>query len=322
MKRILVVLPVTEEQKYAFAAVSPEVEFVYRERREVTGELAGSVNAVIGNIPAPLLAGNENLEWVQLNSAGTDGYLEAGILPEKTVLTNATGAYGIGIAEHMIGQLLMLYKKFPLYLENQKAHSWKDGGTVRSVYGSRVLIVGLGDIGMEFAMRMKAFGAYIVGIRRTLRAKPDFADEIDTMDHLENQLALADVTAICLPGTKETRHLFGETQLRAMKPGSILLNVGRGNIVETDALVKVLNDGHLGGAALDVCEREPLPAGEALWNCENLLITPHVSGGFHLDLTLKRIVEISRKNLAAYLGGTPYVSVVDRKTGYAKPDTH
>jgi phosphoglycerate dehydrogenase-like enzyme len=141
-------------------------------------------------------------------------------------------------------------------------------------------------------------------------------DEMDTAENLEKRLAQADVVAVCLPGTRETFHLFSERQFAAMKEGAVFLNVGRGNIVDTEALVKVLKEGKLWGASLDVFEQEPLPEDSELWSCPNLLITPHVSGGFHLPYTVDRIVEISLKNLAAYIHHEEYVSVVDRATGY------
>ena len=316
MKRILVTLPVTEEQKRQYSNIAPEAEFIYCRKEEVTAGLAARVTAVIGNIAPSLLAVNQGIEWVQLNSAGIDGYLAEGVLSGSAVLTNATGAYGTAIAEHMTGQLLMLLKKFPVYLENQKNRIWKDAGRVRPIIGSNILIVGAGDIGMEFASRMKAFGAYITGIRRTVREKPDCMDEMDTAENLEKRLAQADVVAVCLPGTRETFHLFSERQFAAMKEGAVFLNVGRGNIVDTEALVKVLKEGKLWGASLDVFEQEPLPEDSELWSCPNLLITPHVSGGFHLPYTVDRIVEISLKNLAAYIHHEEYVSVVDRATGY------
>lgn len=316
MKKILVTLPISAEQKKRYEDTAPEAEFIFCRKEEVTAETVGMLTAVIGNLSPSMLAGNQGIEWVQLNSAGTDGYLEEGVLSKTAVLTNATGAYGVGIAEHMTGQLLMMLKKFPVYLENQKSHIWKDAGTVRPVFGSRILIVGMGDIGTEFAVRMKAFGAYVAGLRRTVREKPDCVDEMDTIENLEQQLALADVVAVCLPGTKETFHMFSGRQFAAMKDGAVFLNVGRGNVVDTEALVEALKTGKLSGASIDVCEKEPLPGDEELWDCPNLLLTPHVSGGFHLQYTVDRIVEISLKNLNAYMHGGEYFSVVDRSTGY------
>lgn len=319
-RRILVTLPVTEGHKRRLAEAAAGAELLCERDMEKIRELIETVDGVIGNLPPELLKRNRNLGWVQLSSAGTDGYTKEGVLPVDTVLTNATGAYGLAISEHMVGMVLSLLKKFPKYLENQRQHLWKDEGMVRSVYGSRVLIVGLGDIGMEFAVRMKAFGSYIVGIRRTIHEKPDCVDELYTMDALKEELGKADIVASCLPGTEATRGLFGSAMLHSMKRGAVFLNVGRGTAVDTDALAEALREGYLLGAGVDVTEPEPLPPESPLWDCENVIITPHVSGGFHLEYTLDRIVEISCRNLRAYLGEGEYVSPVDRSTGYKRAD--
>lgn len=315
-KRILVTLPVTEKHKEVLKQAAGEAELVYARDREEIEEQLKLADGVIGNVPPALLKQNRKLGWVQLNSAGTDGYTDEETLPLSTALTNATGAYGIAISEHMVGMTLNLLKKFPQYMENQKNRQWKDEGEVRPIWGSRTLIIGMGDIGTEFAKRMKAFGAHIVGIRRTVHKKPDWVDELYTMDALKEELGKADIAAVCLPGTESTRGLFGREMFRCMKKGSVFLNVGRGSIVDTEALADALEEGRLYGAGIDVADPEPLPPSSRLWSCPNIIITPHVSGGFHLGVTLDRIVEISAENMAAFLGGGTYVSLVDRKTGY------
>lgn len=317
MEKILVVLPVTEEQKKVFEKTAPTVEFIYCSKEEAP-KYIGEVTAVIGNLPPQILKENKKLRWLQLNSAGAGDYMGEGIVPEETVITNATGAYGVALSEHMMAMLLTMTKKIPLYLENMKESKWQDEGSVMAIYNSTTLIVGLGDIGESFAKRMKAFGSHIIGVRRTAYGKPDCVDEIYTSDRLRELLPRADYVAVCLPGVKETCHLFDKEMISAMKPGALLINVGRGNVVDTDALIDGLKTGHLGGAALDVTDPEPLPAGSPLWQQPNVLITPHVAGGFHLQYTLDFIVDISRRNLEAFVGNGEYLSVVDRKTGYRK----
>lgn len=140
---------------------------------------------IIGNPPAEMLIDSPNLKWLQLNSAGSDAYIKEGILKKEVLLTNATGAYGLAISEHMIGVLLQLFKKLHIYRNNQKLHIWKDEGEVKSIYNSKVLIIGLGNIGGEFAKRVKAFGGYTIGIRRTNAEKPDFIDELYLMDKID-----------------------------------------------------------------------------------------------------------------------------------------
>lgn len=320
-KRILITLPVTEQHRKLLEQAAGEAELIYTQDRTEIEEQLKLADGVIGNVPPVLLKQNKNLGWVQLNSAGTDGYTDEGVLSASAALTNATGAYGIAISEHMTGMLLNLLKKFPKYMENQKNRQWKDEGEVRPIWGCRILIIGMGDIGTEFARRMKAFGASIAGIRRTVHKKPDWVDELYTMDVLKEELKRADIVAVCLPGTESTRGLFGRELFQCMKQGAVFLNVGRGNIVDTDALADALEEGKLSGAGIDVADPEPLPSSSRLWNCPNVIITPHVSGGFHLSVTLDRIVEISAKNMRAFLGDGEYVSLVDRKTGYKKTET-
>lgn len=281
------------------------------------------VDAAIGNVPAGKLAksqktGGLKLAWMQLNSSGADAYVKDGVLPQQTVLTSATGAYGTGIAEYMVCMLLNMMKKVPAYLEDQKRHLWTDEGLVTTPSGKRVLIVGTGNIGMEFARRMKAFGCTLSGIRRRADHCPDGLDEIHALSELKEEAAKADVIAVSLPGTQETYHLFDEDLLSCCREGSYFINVGRGNVVDDRALLKREISSRFAGIWLDVCETEPLPSEDPLYDVPNLLLTPHITGGFHLDLTLQNIFDISMHNYRAFHGEGEYQSVVDRATGYCR----
>lgn len=274
------------------------------------------MDIIIGNVSPDKIAGTKQLKWMQLNSAGTDGYLEKGVLPEGAKLTNATGAYGLAISEHMLGMALGLKKKLYLYERNQADGIWKDEGNVTSIWGCTTLVIGMGDIGSEFAVRMKALGSHVIGIRRTKAEKPDFVDELYQLDHLEECLKRADIVAMSLPGTKETNHLMDRERLQKMKTDAILLNVGRGTAVDTEALCDALEQGWIGGAGLDVTDPEPLPPGHRLWKAPNLILTPHVSGQYHLKETHERILRIALENLEAFLKGEPLKNMVDPATGY------
>lgn len=281
------------------------------------------VDAVIGNVPAKRLqeaSAKEALRfsWMQLNSSGADAYVKEGILPADTVLTSATGAYGIGIAEYMVCMLLNMMKKVPAYLEDQKKHLWTDEGMVTTPFGKRVLVVGCGNIGMEFAGRMRAFGCTLVGIRRREGKCPEEFDEMHTLPELGEEAAKADVIALCLPGTPETFHLFDREQLSSCREGAYLINVGRGNVIDNRALAEEAIASRFSGIWLDVCEEEPLPVNDPLYGLQNLLLTPHITGGFHLDLTLQNIFDISMHNYRAFHGEGDYISVVDRSTGYCR----
>lgn len=318
MKQILVLIPMDEPHRQFLAQHAPNACFTYSTADTVDRGTVQKANIIIGNPPPAMITGSSNLEWLQLNSAGADAYLKENVLPSGTVLTNATGAYGLAISEHMVGVLLQLYKKLHLYRDNQSKCLWEDRGEVKSIYGSTVLAVGLGDIGGEFAKRIKALGGYVIGIRRSNAAKPDYVDELYLMDQLDEVLPRADVVALSLPGTKETYHLFSRARIARMKHGAVLLNVGRGTAVDTDALCDALESGQLSGAGVDVTDPEPLPAGHRLWSVPNMVVTPHVSGAYHLQETYERIVRISAENLQRFLKGESLKNQVDFSTGYRK----
>lgn len=314
--RILVVIPFNDIEKEKLQSKMPEAEYIFITHKEITEELVKSADVIIGNVPPQYIKESKKLKWLQLNSAGTDGYCEDGVIPEGAYLTNATGAYGLAISEHMLGLLLQIKKKLNLYYINQRQCLWKDEGNVTSIEGSTTLIVGLGDIGGDFARKMKALGSYTIGIKRNKGIKPEYIDELYTIEDLNNLLPRADVVALCLPGTKDTYHLFNKDKFNLMKKEAIIINVGRGSSICTEDLCYALENGIISGAGLDVTDPEPLPAEHRLWNIPGVIITPHVSGFFHLPETLRRIVGISIENLEHFKNREPLKNIVDFKTGY------
>lgn len=314
--RILVVVETKPHHRAWLEAAAPEAEFIYKETGVTRSEVE-SADVILGNVSPALLSPADKLRWMQTQSAGVDGYI-SGCLPKNAVLTNATGAYGLAISEYMLAVWLELMKKLHVYRDVQHTGQWKDLGPVTSAWNSTVLVLGLGDIGGEFAKRAKAMGAKVIGVRRKGTDKPEYVDELIHTDKLDEYLPLADCVAITLPGTKETKGMFGAERLARMKDGAILLNVGRGSIVDGDALCAALQSGKLSGAGVDVTNPEPLPAEHPLWKQENAVITPHISGGFHLAETHDRIIRIMAENLAAFCTGRPLRNVVDFETGYRK----
>jgi len=192
-----------------------------------------------------------------------------------------------------------------------------DRGSVCGLFGNTVLIAGFGDIGRSFARLVRPLDSRIIGIGRGAQ-NDGLADELyGTLDSLDVFLPRADVVLLSLPGTEATRHVMNRKRLACMKPTAILLNVGRGTAVDTEALCDIVKAGGFFAAGLDVVDPEPLPPDHRLWGIENILLTPHISGGFHLADTLNRIVEIWVDNLSRYKEGRPMRSVVDRSLGYA-----
>jgi phosphoglycerate dehydrogenase-like enzyme len=275
-----------------------------------------NANVIIGNPPVNMVKGLKNLEWLQLNSAGVGDYINEGILREGTVLTNASGAYGLAISEYMLGVLLEMYKNLHFYRDNQSASKWQYVGQVKAIFHSTALVVGLGDIGGEFAKRLKALGAYTIGIRRKDTDKPEYLDELHLMEDLETLLPKADIVALSLPSTPLTNQIINRKTLSLMKKDAVLINVGRGTAIDTEALCDALENGQLLGAAMDVTDPEPLPSDHRLWKIKNVVITPHVSGGYSLEETRNRIINISAENLEAFLNGKKMRNIVDFSAGY------
>ena len=330
-KRALVTIPTGDRHRNLLQQAAPGWEFRFRGTdtlvcapqealpgQPVTQEDVDWAQVILGNVPAAMLHGSPALEWLQTNSAGVEAYIQPGVLAGDTLLTNATGAYGLAIAEHMLGMLLELFKKLELYRDAQKSGAWQSQGAVKAVYGSTVLVLGMGDIGGEFAARCKALGAKVIGVRRSPRPCPEYADEVHLLEDLDSLLPQADVVAVTLPGTDATRGLMSRERLAKMKEGAVLLNVGRGFIVDTEALCDALERGHLSGAGVDVTDPEPLPPTHRLWNIPTAVVTPHISGFYHLRETHERIVGIFLENLRHFQAGEPLRNLVDFATGYRK----
>lgn len=319
MKTVLCMLPVEQRHKEKLErAGGAECSFVYVGEHGATAEDIAAANIILG-IPEPeLINASENLELLQLNIAGADRYVKPGVLAPKTKLTNSTGAYSKAVAEHGAAMLFMLQKKLHLYHDAQGKHEWTDFGTVTSITDATVVIVGLGDIGCHFATIVKALGAHVIGVKRRASAKPDCVDELYTMEKLDDVLPRADVVFSVLPGTPATTHLYTAERFDLMKPSAIFINCGRGASVENSVLYDAVKNGKIASAAIDVSEVEPLPPDSPLWSLDNLVITPHVSGYYHLPYTFERIVDIAAENLGRFMRGEELMNIVDFTTGYKK----
>lgn len=318
MKNILVTIPVNEGHKARLKAIAGENPVTFVPVEEVTERQVQAANVIIGNVPAGLICASDNLELLQLESAGTDAYIVPGVLAEKTVLCNATGAYNRAVSEHAVALTMMLMKKLYLYRDSQNEGIWSDHGTVSSPVGATVLVVGLGDIGMRYAKIMKAMGARVIGVKRRAGACPEGIDELVQTDQIDTVLPQADVIFSILPNTRATVHFYTEERFRLMKDSAVFINCGRGNAVDGEVLLKALQCGEIAAAAVDVTDPEPLPAESPLWKQPNLVITPHVAGGFHLPHTFECIVDIACENLEHHLKDKAYRNVIDFETGYKK----
>lgn len=318
MKKVLVALDMEQRHREKLMAAGEGCEFVFTGMNEASEEQVQWADVIIGNVPAEYIKASAHLELLQLFSAGTDPYIVPDVLSEKTVLANATGAYGKAVSEHAFALTLMLQKKLHLYRDNQNLSRWKDEGPVTSVSDSTVVVVALGDIGRHYARLVHNMGAHVIGVKRRAGDCPDCVDELYLNEDLDRAIARADIIASFLPGTGGTWHLYNADRFAIMKPNAIFINCGRGSAVDSEALYCALSCGKIAAAGVDVAETEPLPPDSKLWKLENLVITPHISGNFHLPDILERVVDIACTNLRANLGGGEYINAVDMKTGYKK----
>ena len=275
---------------------------------------------IFGN-PAPeVLLGAKNLKWLHTNTAGVNTYTTSPdfSFPNHLMLTNSSGAYGLGISEYLLTLTLALLKNLNGYMGNQSTKTWQSLGKLKTLHGSKVTVVGMGDIGANYAQKVQLLGGIVTGVTRTSKNPQDhpYASSLLTFADLDTVISEADIVALSLPETPETIHLFDETRMSRMKKGSLLLNVGRGSAICETALIQHLASGHLGGAGLDVTEIEPLPTDSPLWHQKNVILTPHISGGNSLDITLDFIFDLFIKNLRAYVNGQPFERTVNIHAGY------
>lgn len=320
--KVAVLLPCDLAQKEMLEnAAADRCEFIYVDRkltREERLPMLKKAEVIFGEPGIREILQCPHLKWIQMSWAGTDVYTMREGFPGKVKLTNARGSFQTVISEYIMAVLLEMCRNLKQYAFQQSEGRWQPLGSETLLYGKRVLILGAGDIGTGAAKRLKAFGMHITGMRRTDRNYPDCYDAMITAEELEQALPNADIVIGCLPNTSETKNMLNESRLRMMKKSAFLVNVGRGSLIDTEALVKVLQEGHLGGVALDVVDPEPLPSDHPLWRIDRVILTPHIAGqsfGYSKD-TENRVIHICCQNLERYLDGREMVNVVDFETGY------
>lgn len=309
----------SDQELAELKALAPNLRIVSGLTREQALERAAEAHGVEGYYAtADFLARAANLVWVQAMSAGVDRYLgnEALMKNDALVLSNMQGVHGPAIADHAFGMLLALTRDLRYYAKEQDGARWSPGGTgsATALQGRTMLVVGLGGIGTDIAQRAAGFGMRVIATRRSDAPGPAYVEKVGRSADLTALLPEADVVAIAVPLTAETEHLFNAAAFAAMKEGAILINIARGKVVDTAALLEALRSGRLAGACLDVTDPEPLPAGHPLWSLPNVIITPHVASD--AELTNERSWVLLRENLRRFAAGEPLLNVVDKKAGY------
>ena len=266
---------------------------------------------------ARLAQNSPRLRWLCTPSAGVDQFTAPGVFASPdAVLTNSSGAYGVTIAEHVVMFALEMLRRQTDYSAIVARREWKRDLPVRSIKNSHVTLLGTGDIGQEAAIRLRAFGpASLVGVNRGGKNPKGLFDRVVLQDAQDSVLPETDILVISLPGTPETFHMLDARRLALLPDQALVINVGRGSVIDQKALEKELRGGRL-CAALDVFEQEPLPPDDSLWDCPNLLIAPHVAGNMTLPYTKERIVALFLEDFENYCAGRPLLRQVDLKKGY------
>lgn len=320
---ILVLVPFKEEHmariREAAGADATVTQLVIEKPKPRDRTLADALrqaDVVIGEPPLKMLyEDGAAVKWVQMTWAGTDKYTDTVKgFPPGMILTNVAGsAYGHVISQYVVGQILAITQNLSSYNRQQMTTAWNDLGPNMSLEGATVLVYGAGDIGQHVAKRLSGFDcARIIGVCRDVERPREWFDELVTLQRAEFKLPEADVVVGCLPNSRETKRYFNERRLRLIKPGGLLVNVGRGNFVDLLALETVLGEGNLRGAALDVTDPEPLPHNHPLWRNPRCIITPHISGGAfgHSEGTEERICQVCCDNLRRYVSGSELTHIV------------
>ena len=249
------------------------------------------------------------LRWLQLLTQGFENAQAHGV-PAFVIVTNAGDAYSPAVAMHAVALLLAVQRRFPLMLANQTKGEWNRGMSVAmaSPAGATIAICGFGSIGQEIARLVRAFGARVIALTRSARPHP-LADEALPICQLHQVLPRADAVVLALPLDASTRHLIAAREFALCRKTTVLINISRGGIVDTAALVEALQSGTIGGAGVDVTDPEPLPAGHPLWAAPNLLISPHVAGAAG-KAGFDRLADVAAGNVQRFLAGEPPAHVV------------
>ncbi len=295
----------TAGQQQAFAELLAKADVLY------------GIPDVDPEMLADAVRANKGLKWVQTMAAGGGASVKAADLTEeelqRVVFTTSAGVHGGTLAEFALFGVLAGAKDLPRLQALKADREWADRWAMKQVSEQTVLVVGLGGIGQRTAQLLKALGATLLGVKRTVEPV-EHVDEVHPTDALAELVGRADAIVFTLPGTEATTGLYDADLIAATKPGAVVVNVGRGTVIDEPALIEALSSGHLGSAYLDVTAVEPLPADSALWTLPTVVLAPHTAA--LSDLEDQRIAELFAQNLRRFLDGADLVNQVDTTDFY------
>ena len=308
---------ISDEQIDQVRRMAADYRVVMTLDRDEVEALLPDVEIVVGDFPRDLLPRAPERRWWQQWFAGVDwllNYPEAAAL--DFTLTNMSGLHAIPITEHIFAMLLGFARDLPNVIRAQQRKEWipHDRDDVFELAGQTMVLIGVGGIGSHTAQVANALGMRVIAVRRRPAQQVPGIERTVGIDQLQEVLPLADFVVNTLPLTTDTQKLIGEAELRAMKPTAYLVNIGRGDTMDEEALIRALQEGWIAGAGLDVFASEPLSPHSPLWEMENVIVSPHYAG--QTNRYDERAVAIFLDNLARYMGGEPLINVVDKRLGY------
>jgi phosphoglycerate dehydrogenase-like enzyme len=299
----------------------PKIQTVIATDDTISQEIPDAEVALTPSIRPEQLLAAKKLRWIHSPSAAVHQFLFPEFLNSDVILTNGRDVHGPVVAEHVIALIFALAKNLPAAVRFQQQHvwgqeiAWGPGHRPRELAGATLGLVGLGSIGRAVAKHAAALGMQVIAVREhPENPKPESVHEALPSSRLDELLARSDYVVLAAPVTQSTQKMIARPQLAKMKPDSYLINVGRGALVDEPALIDALRDHKIGGAALDVFEKEPLPSDSPLWALDNLLITPHTAG--MTEKLWERQYALFSENLHRYLNGEPLLALVNKQSGY------
>lgn len=295
--------------------IAPELDLEVLDSNMDYSQALKNSEIVFGWPKTELIKKAENLKWLHLPSAGVDRYANKEIYQNQDIiLTNSSGVYGKPIAEHVFAMIMAHNRNLIDYAYDKKEKKWQRQNKIKDFFNSTVGILGLGDIGSAIAKRAKAWGAEVLALKRTMTDLPNYVDQIYLNQDLDKLLKRSDYVILTLPGTPATEEIIGRKELKMMKNSAFIVNIGRGSLINQEALIEALKKEWIAGAGLDVTEPEPLTENSELWEMENVILTPHTSG--FSPTNDQRRFEIFKDNLKHYLNNESLVNRVNFKLKY------
>jgi phosphoglycerate dehydrogenase-like enzyme/glyoxylase-like metal-dependent hydrolase (beta-lactamase superfamily II) len=310
-KRIVISSGLTPARVADLKKIAPDVEFIPARNATEAAQVSGDADAVLGFCSPEVLKAGKHLRWIQIGHAGVDKDLFPELVRSEAVVTNTSRIYGPQVADQAFALLLALTRGVR---ETLPERAWLRPQSMQELNGKNLLVVGLGGVGTQIARRAHAFGMRVTALDPKDMERPDFVFQLAKPEKLMDLLPQADVVVIACPLTEQTRGLMGAKQLAALKKSAYLINVARGGIVDTPALVEALEKKQLAGAGLDVTDPEPLPKEHPLWKMTNVIVSAHIGG--QSPEGAERQWRLFRENVRRFVAGEPLLCVVDKSKGY------